>query len=184
MTRIHLSAKLQALFTPFGPEVKITNSNAALGDWNGHVFTLNRKRYLLFVNNKTYYAVILAGVQKKQMANFSVFFRGHLIQQLIYDEIISPADNQLITALYGHAQIARTNNDRKVLGTINEFIFMIRVYSEMLLPDDLKIAALNHKINNSLTGAGQTGKRLYRKPINEMKNLIALLRASEKSDNG
>jgi len=74
MTRIHLSAKLQALFPPLKAEIKSAYPNSGLGDWNGHVFTLNRKRFLIFVNNKTYYAVILTGVLKKELSNFSAFF--------------------------------------------------------------------------------------------------------------
>ena len=83
MTTIYLSAKLQALFPPFDAEVKSTYPNAALGDWNGHVFTLNRKRYLLFINNKTYYAVILAGVLKKDLLNFSAFSRNIYFSNLL-----------------------------------------------------------------------------------------------------
>ncbi|MGV3588829.1 MAG: DUF6933 domain-containing protein [Adhaeribacter sp.] len=182
MTSIYLSAKLQALFPPFDAKVNSTSPNDTLGDWNGHVFTLNRKRYLIFVNNKTYYAVILAGVLKKDLSKFSAFFLAHLLEQLTYDNLISPADYPLITAHYGQAQLARTNNDRKVLGTINEFIFMIKAYCERQLVTPLEVAALNHKINNSLTGAGRTGKHLYGKPINDMKDLIEQLKASAKED--
>ena len=127
--------------------------------------------------------MILAGVLKKDLLNFSAFFQEHLLQQLTYDNIISPADYPLITAHYGQAQLARTNNDRKALGTINEFIFTIKVYGERQLTTNLNLAALNHKINNLLTGAGRTGKLLYGKPINDMKDLIDQLKASVKSHN-
>jgi hypothetical protein len=181
MTRIYLSAKLQALFPPFNMDAKNTYPNSVLGDWNGHVFTLNRKRLLILVNNKTFYAVILAGVLKKDLPNFSVFFQEHLLQQLAYDNIIILADYQLVKAHYGQAQLARTNNDRKVLGTINEFIFMIKVYHERQLTALHDVAALNHKINNSLTGAGRTGKRQYGKPIEDMKILIDQLKSPDKT---
>jgi hypothetical protein len=59
---------------------------------------------------------------------------------------------------------------------------MIKVYCERQLTANLEVAALNHKINNSLTGAGRTGKHLYGKPIQDMKNLIEQLKASAKED--
>jgi len=57
---------------------------------------------------------------------------------------------------------------------------MIKVYCERQLNANLNLAALNHTINNTLTGAGRTGKHLYGKPINDMKNLIDQLKASVK----
>jgi len=113
MTIKYLSAKLQALFPPFDAEVKSTYPNAVLGDWNGHVFTLNRKRYLLFylthADSKTALKVWMAKIKEitiqnlndlKQVAN-SVDVIGN--NRVIFN--IKGNKYRIITVVLVHRQI-------------------------------------------------------------------------------
>ena len=172
MTRIYLTAKLQALFPPLNTDGKGAIPIAALGDWNGHLFTIGCRKCLVLVNNKSYYALFMVNIIKKDLARFPDLFLHHLLQQLTYDKVIDPGDYNFITAHYGQPQLVRTNNDRKVLGTINEFIFLFKAHGEEQPLDTLDLAAVNHYINDSLTGAGRIRAREYENLIEDMKALI------------
>jgi len=60
------------------------------------------------------------------------------------------------------------------VGTINEFLFVIKVYCERQLTANQDIAALNHKINHTPTGVSRMRKQLYWKPINDIKILVVV----------
>lgn len=126
MSRIYLSAKLQKLFPPVAPQAQDNLSGSALGDWNAHLFTVNRKKCVVLVNNKSYYALFLAGILKKELKNFPDIFQTHLLRQLIYDHVIDISETALIKEHYEQLEFLRTNNDKKALGTINDFFFNLR----------------------------------------------------------
>ena len=173
MSRIYLSAKLQKLFPPIAPQARDNLPGSALGDWNALLFTVDRKKCVVLVNNKSYYAVFLAGILKKDLKNFPELFLTHLLRQLVYDKVIDTADTALIQEHYGQQALLRTNNDKKTLGTMNDFIFQFKAHCEGHPLDSIDLAAINHYINNSPTGAGRTGSRHYGWPAKDMKELVS-----------
>ena len=175
MTQIYLSAKLQALFPRLNADTANFIQPSILGDWNGHLFTVNRRKCIVLVNNISYYAVFLVDILKKDLRNFSDLFLDQLLRQLTYDQVITEGQYPVITAQLGRLQLRRTNNDRKALGTINEFIFLFKAHCEGQALDNLDCSTINHYINTSLTGAGRTSRRHYGNPIQDMKDLIIQL---------
>jgi hypothetical protein len=53
MYTIYLSNKLQQLLSPVGLQSGSDLATSFLGDWNAHLFTVDRRKCLILVNNKT-----------------------------------------------------------------------------------------------------------------------------------
>jgi hypothetical protein len=93
------------------------------------------------------------------LRDISGLFLNYLLRQLIHDQVIQAGGEEaLIREQYGKAQLARTNNDRKTLGTMNDFIYQFKYYfsGQTLEGDDL--AAINHRVNDSPTKSRGPGK--------------------------
>ena len=172
MTQIYLSAKLQALFPRLDADTASFAQPSILGDWNGHLFTVNRRKCIVLVNNISYYAVFLMNILKKDLLCFPDLFRSKLLQQLTSDKVITDEAYSSITEYLGQLQLKRTNNDRKALGTINEFIFLFKAHCESRAFESIDCSTINHYINTSPTGAGRTSQRHYGNPIKDMKDLL------------
>jgi hypothetical protein len=101
-------------------------SSTWLGDWNGHLFTVDRKKCLIFMNNKTYYSVILTNVYKKDLTDFRQVFGKRLIEQLDNDLGLSESQEIRIRKELNDIFVTSTNNDRRILGTINHHIEQLK----------------------------------------------------------
>ena len=174
MTNIYCTNKLEKLI---GKKIITTekNSTSPLGNWNANLFSLNRRKCLILMSDITYYSVIFLDILKKDFANFQELFYIRLVDQLNYDELNFPINLAPTILESCQPNFLRTNNNRKVLGTINEFIHEIKYFfctdynSNIQLVD---INQLNHRLNNNLVGALKSGKNNFGNPIEEMKTLL------------
>jgi hypothetical protein len=175
MFTIYLSNKLQKLLSPVELQSGNELATSFLGDWNAHLFTVDRRNCLVLVNNKTYYSVFIPGILKKDLRDFSGLFLTNLLRQLTHDQVIGTGEEALIREQYGNALLARTNNDRKTLGTMNDFIYQFKYHfsGQTIERDDL--AAINHLINDSPTKSRGPGKNKVGWPIRDMKALVSQL---------
>lgn len=126
----------------------------------------------MLVNNKSYYAVILPDIKKVDFTNFSTLFFNRLTSQLVHDKVIEPSDVLLTIQKYTPLFFARTNNDKKAFGTINDFIYNYELSQTHPNWFDKSISEINNSINNSLTGAGRPKKGDYGRPIEDMRTLL------------
>lgn len=171
MTKIFCSNKLkdflgQKYFIP------TEASSNFYGDWNAHLFYFDRRKNVILVNNKSFYAVILADIKKADFDNFSTLFFNRLTSQLLHDKVIEPSDMLLTIQKYTPFLFTRTNNDKKTIGTINEFVFHFELCKHHPNWFDKSLLEINHSINGSLTGAGRTKRFDYGRPIEDMRTLL------------
>ena len=125
MTRIYCSEKLETFFgqvASLPPEKK----NSKFGDWNGHLFSVGRKKCLIFINNKTAYTILMVDVSKKDLTNFPTLFKETFIQQLDNDIALTERQEIEIRKELAQFEICRTNNDKKIIGTINHHLESIK----------------------------------------------------------
>lgn len=172
MTTIYCSNKLK----DFVGQTNLTTvdflTENKFGDWNGHLIIYERKKHLILINNKTYYSVIIPDLKKVDIADLDSFFIERLIDQLIYDSVIEKTDTLIIMQRLLPVRLAKTNNDKKAIGTLNEFIYQFKVQHEFFDWHDKSITYINGKLNDTIVGASRPGKRDYGRPIDDMKSLI------------
>lgn len=149
-------------------------SPSTFGNWNAHLFPLQGRKCLIVMNDVSYYAIVFLDILKKDILNFDDLFCRRFIEQLSYDHIDFPltSTTKVFDDLAPH--FLPTNNNRKVLGTINDYIHTVRAHLELNYHNQIKLIDLpvmNHNLNNSLVGA-LGPKSGYGRPSEEMKKLI------------
>jgi hypothetical protein len=172
MTTIYCSNKLRDLVDQTNLSTVDSSTPNKLGDWNGHIFFCDRRKHLILINNISYYSLIFPDIKKADFKDFESLFISRLTDQLLFDHVIELSDVLIIMQRLLPIRLARTNNDRKALGTINEYIFSFRAHTEFFEWNDRDINYINGKLNDTLVGASRPGKRDYGRPIDDMKSLM------------
>ena len=172
MTNIYCSNKLKDLLGKDYFTKSSEPTDNLYGEWNGHLFNVGRQRYLIFVNNKSYYSVFIKNFKKTDFKDFSTFFLNRLNEQLINDGIINNESALLTLQKYSPLILSKTNNDKKALGTINDFIYNFKAYCLAPSWTDKNLIEINTQINNLLTGAAREKRFDYGRPIEDMTKLL------------
>lgn len=174
MTPIFCSNKLRNLIGSEKMTLFTNETESYPGGWNGHLFAVDRRKCLAFVNNRSYYAIFIADILKKDLNNFNELFTNRLIQQLLFDKIITLKYIPLIKSIQSSILLAGTNNDKKTIGTMNDFIFQFKVHREYKYENlnQMDVIKENSLINDSLTKPREKSNSIYIRPKAEMKELI------------
>ena len=99
-----------------------------LSTWNADVYNNRNRKCLLFTNKETLFCVVRQNILKKDLKDLSSLFIDALRSQLEAEDMFSNPD---VAAWFGENQQAQyhpTDNDRKVIGSMNDFILHIRTY--------------------------------------------------------
>jgi hypothetical protein len=118
---IYCSKKLETFLGQITQTIQPTEPSD-LGDWNGHLFTIDRKKCLIFMNNKTCYSVVMTNVLKKDLKDFGQVFKERLIRQLDHDLNINEGQEIKFRKELGVIGLSKSNNDKKIIGTINHHV--------------------------------------------------------------
>ncbi len=119
-----------------------------LGSWFAHVFRIGRRKCVLFMNDRTLYSVLLYGVKKNDFDNLGRRFVSGLTTNLQRDgfsvEVVASIGMACHPVVWG-----KTNN-RSVLGSMNDLIFVCGVMAERRdLEMDLELVELNYQLNQT-----------------------------------
>lgn len=174
MIPIYCSNKLSKLgeFSLFTPHEEIIEKS--IGGWNAQLFILNRKKYIMFVNNKTFYSVIVSCFLKKNLKQLETLFLKRYIEQLIFDKVIAPVDGLLVQLTHLPLVFTKTNNDRKTIGTMNDFILNFKFTYDLLEEEENGVKELNHNINTSPIKTRNISSKKYTTPIADMKVILEM----------
>ncbi|HXH99538.1 MAG TPA: hypothetical protein VNI52_04665 [Sphingobacteriaceae bacterium] len=94
------------------------------------------------------------------------------MQQLVYDQIINENETLVLLQRLLPVSFSKTNNDKKAIGTLNDFISRFKFEFQYFGWSDKDLYEINNKLNDTLVGASRTKKRDYGRPIEDMKTLI------------
>lgn len=133
---------------------------------------------MIAMNDVSYYSLIFLDILKKDILNFHELFYQRLVEQLDYDGINFPVacSPSLLNAC--ESNFLRTNNNRKVLGTINEFIYELEYHFHMDYFGNFSqtnVPELNHRLTDNLVGALKPKKSDFGRPIEEMQKLLEMV---------
>jgi hypothetical protein len=174
MTTIFCSNKLKQLLGPTVSENKTNLQKSPIGDWNGHLFSIDKRKCLAFVNNQTYYSIFFADILKRDLTDFHKLFTTKLINQLIYDNIIGDSEVTLIKKCCSQITLLKTNNDKKTIGIMNDLIYQFKVHRFYKYPElnQMDVCKENSLINESITKPNNYSSKNFSIPKKAMKELI------------
>jgi hypothetical protein len=127
--------------------------NNRFGNWNAHLFMLKGHKYILFTNDKTTFSIVWRGVKKKDGKDIPSRFREAVIRQLDNDLKLNERQEIEMRAALADIRLTRTNNNKYVLGTMNEFIHVLKHFILSGDPAYLSDVELAYGVNNQfITG--------------------------------
>ena len=88
MIRVYCTKKLQDFIGNVEQVLPADMNNIVLSDWNAHMFFLDKRKCLIFVNNLTFYTVFIIDVLKRDIKNLNSIFLNRFIEQLVNDKVI------------------------------------------------------------------------------------------------
>jgi len=134
-------------------ELKVPVSNPGefsfsegLSNWYVNLLRIERRKCLLFTNEKTLYSFLVPAVLKENLKHIEQEFLVHLLLNLRY-EGFAPDILEKFSREYRQFVFAKTVS-RSVLGSMNDIAYHYEVYIHMDGGiENAKIMQINHKIN-------------------------------------
>ncbi len=122
MDVIHCTKKLQKEMGVKPKDLQEENDFATiLGSWHANLIHINRRKCVLFVNDKSLFNFIVPDVQRRQIQKLGTLFKENL-ECLLAEESISKTIIDRILTEYNEIGYAKTNN-KSVLGSMNDLAF-------------------------------------------------------------
>jgi len=145
------------------PVPSLPSAGNPLHDWTGHLFVAGSRQYIIVTNSVTLYSVVMHGGGCRNAGTFVGAFMGELSGVLDRDGL-GLLSSRLIPDLSKNLVFCRAS-DRRVLGSINDFVFGAKVY---IIEAGLPLLEVSRRLN-------QTPMRLIKHsgPADEMRKLLA-----------
>ena len=146
-----------------------------LGNWNANVFMVSKKNCVIVMNDVSYYSVILIDFKKSDLMNFHEVFAERFFKQLENDEISFPSEFTDKIKKELQPVFLTTNNNRKVLGAIQDATldmnrYITEDYSDNI--DYIDVDELNSNVNEKILSVLGKKKRGYGYPNDATQDLL------------
>lgn len=167
MTIIHCTAKLiKELGNPTLQNPDVPNPEG-LGSWYANLLRIDRKKCILFTNEKTLYTFLIPKVKKENLKNIIDEFLFNLSMNLQAEEFPLEVINRVMQE-YTDMGFAKTAS-RHVLGSMNEIAFeykylIINRYEGI---ENIRILGVNKEINRTIMRGIK-----YLHPIESLQELL------------
>ena len=167
MRIIHCTKKLlKELDVPLVEPDKILQPTEGLGNWCANLLRIERRKCLIFTNEKSLYTFLIPKVLKANLKNIEQEFLINLSYNLQNEGFGLDLINRVMQE-YQEVGFAKTSN-RQVLGSMNELTFQYEVLIEQTEGlENIGILELNKHINRTIMGAVK-----YKHPIEALRQLI------------
>lgn len=174
MTRIYCSKKLKDFIGNVEEVLPEDFKNIKLSDWNAHLFYVDKRKYLVFVNILTYFVVFIADIVKKDLKNIDEIFLNRLKEQLHQDPFFDDLNIENLLTDGNKINFLKTNNNKKAIGRINDYVYIYKVHCQVKYenPSNVDVVYENKLINEIPTGQYSDSKKTYTSPIANLKMKI------------
>ncbi len=114
----------QKLLKELKSEATKVDISVPLNSWHANIFLLNRRKNIVFMNDKSRLSVTIFGIKKAQYKDLQNIFVQELKQYLVSEGI----DERIVESYTheGEQMVISTTNNRSVIGTLNEIIYVMK----------------------------------------------------------
>jgi hypothetical protein len=174
MTRVYCTKKLKDFIDNVDETLPDNFNDIKLSDWNAHLFFVDKRKCMVFVNILTNYSVFIADIVKKDLKNIDEIFMMRLKEQLIQHGIVDYIDKAVFLTDGVKISFFRTNNNKKAIGRINDFVDMFKVHCSVKYGhlDEMDVVYENGLINRIPTGKYTDIKKTKSSPVDNLKEII------------
>ena len=103
---------------------EIEKSGTLLGNWYANIFTLDRRKTLIFMNERTLLSFIIIGIIKDNIKNFPIVFING-IERILTMLDIDDAVIEKVLSEHMVIDLTRTGS-KKLLGNMNELVSLYK----------------------------------------------------------
>jgi hypothetical protein len=141
--------------------------NTGLGNWYANLFTIDRRKCVLFTNEKTLYSFLIPKVKKENLKNIVDDFLFNLNLNLQAERLPIEIIGRVMQE-YTDIGFAKTAS-KQVLGSMNEFTFQYKyiIMNHYGGIENIRILGVNKEINRTIMGAIN-----YLRPIECLQELL------------
>ena len=146
---------------------EIEKPDSLLGNWYANIFTLDRRKTIIFMNERTLASFIIFGIRKDNIKDFPLAF-VHGVEQLLSMEGINKTVIDKVLEQYREISFTKTDS-KSLLGNLND---LVNLYTHFILSDGgLKYADLYEVISRiNRTPQRNIGWLNSAKALNEILN--------------
>ena len=130
-------------------------------DWHANLLRIDRRKCLLLTDSRTLFVFLVPGILRRDLLAFGDLLGTHCSETLQSHGI----DPKHVPALAsGEAVRFAKTNDRRVLGSMNDYAFQFKVHIEHEGGlEHCNISSLNQKINGTPMGTLRRATRIWGK---------------------
>jgi len=174
MTRVYCTKKLKDFIGEVDEMLPDDFNDIKLSDWNAHLFFVDKRKCLVFVNILTYYSVFIADIIKKDLKNIDDIFLMRLKEQLLHDRVIEDFNNAIPLTAGVRISFIKTNNNKKAIGRINDFVYMFKVHCSVKYGhlNEMDIVYENGLFNRTPTGQYADIKKTWTSPVENIREKL------------
>ena len=173
MTRVYCTKKLKDYLGDVDEKLPDNYHDIKSSDWNAHLFFIDNRKCIVFVNNLTFYSVFLRDIVKKDLKNIDQIFESRLKEQLLHDGVVDNFEKaKFLTD--GRLEFIKTNNNKRIIGRINDYVdaFKGNCFYKYHHVHEMDVPYENGLINETPTGTYIETKKSWSDPIQNIKELI------------
>ena len=124
MQIIHCTKKLLAELSALGSKMTSETPAGFLGPWHANLIRIERRKCILFMNDRTLYSFLVPGFKKKD--DFHDLFLLNLNANLAVEGL---TQGETLKALEEYSDIAiAPSTNRSVLGSMNDLVIQVEFY--------------------------------------------------------
>ena len=121
MKLIRCTQKLLKELSKFPTDIGVAERNPeGLGDWYANLLRLDRRKCLLFTNEKTLYSFLIPGVLKKDVLNIANMFFNHLAYNMQYEGFAADVIKRALEE-YNEIAFAKTSSKMRIPVTVSTY---------------------------------------------------------------
>ncbi|MBS4537874.1 plasmid pRiA4b ORF-3 family protein [Clostridium sp. D2Q-11] len=149
---------------------KLNNENDPIFSWHGNILTLNRRKTVVLVNDKSRYVIVLHGLKAKDFKNFDDIFlqaiRDAFKNEYIKDDVIEEYIERSKGISYSKT------SGRTFVGRLNEVCYNAKYFEDLLDNNSIYQKDLSKRLSRDIVS---DKKKKYIVPNEELyKNLNEL----------
>lgn len=135
--------------------------------WQCHLLPIAGKKSLFFIDKETMYKVLLTDVKKKDLENINQIFYEEFLKQLTDDGFLIENIPIEIIEQYKTLTFFETDNDRKIMGYLNDAIHNLKANLENETDKLKKTHKFKRNMNYMLLGQMKyaTSKELLKQKL-------------------
>ncbi len=173
MTSVYCTKKLQDFIGKVETNLPADSNELTINDWNAHLFFIERKKCLAFVNSLTHYSVVIPAILKKDLKEINSLFFKRLTEQLVNDDVIN--HQKEIETIWKPTELCfyKTNNNKSAIGRINYLVdgFKIHYNYKYESFEFMNVVYENGLLNQTPFELKREGTRYWTSSIREMKKI-------------